>query len=72
MNFNERKRIRSERFNKYVFGWKQRNCTACSGSGRYDDNGSPRCSACNGTGKEKYRDESLQVGDSTVQSKKTN
>lgn len=25
-------------------------CIACSGSGYYDDNGSPPCAACNGTG----------------------
>lgn len=25
-------------------------CTACSGSGRYDHNGSPKCGCCNGTG----------------------
>jgi hypothetical protein len=25
-------------------------CTACSGSGYYDHNGSPRCGACNGNG----------------------
>ena len=27
-------------------------CVACSGSGRYDSTGSPKCSACNGTGKQ--------------------
>lgn len=26
-------------------------CTACSGSGRYDHNGSPKCGQCQGTGK---------------------
>ena len=25
-------------------------CIACSGSGYYDDNGSPPCGSCNGTG----------------------
>lgn len=27
-------------------------CGACSGSGRYDHNGSPACGACDGTGKQ--------------------
>lgn len=39
---------------KYIYGWKQRPCSACGGSGRYDDNGSPKCDVCNGTGKETY------------------
>lgn len=30
-------------------------CKACSGSGYYDDNGSPKCSECNGTGLESSR-----------------
>lgn len=33
-------------------GRKLVECSACSGSGRYDHNGSPKCGACNGTGKE--------------------
>lgn len=32
-------------------GRKRVTCSACSGSGRYDHNGSPKCGACNGTGK---------------------
>jgi hypothetical protein len=39
----------------YVYGWRQKDCTACSGSGRYDSHGSPKCGACNGKGKETYR-----------------
>jgi hypothetical protein len=39
----------------YVYGWRQKDCTACSGSGRYDSHRSPKCGTCNGTGKEKYR-----------------
>lgn len=27
-------------------------CSACGGSGRYDNDGSPPCGACNGTGRE--------------------
>ena len=28
-------------------------CGACSGSGHYDDNGSPKCGACQGLGVER-------------------
>jgi DnaJ-class molecular chaperone len=55
MNFRERKQERTEYFMRYIFGWKIRNCGACSGSGRYDHDGSPKCGACEGTGKETYR-----------------
>lgn len=27
-------------------------CTACNGSGRYDNTGSPPCGACNGSGRQ--------------------
>lgn len=53
--FNERKQARKEYHDKYVKGWKQRPCTACNGSGRYDNNGSPKCGSCDGTGKEFYK-----------------
>lgn len=53
--FQERKAERKEHFEKYVKGWKLVPCTACNGSGRYDHNGSPKCSSCNGTGKERVR-----------------
>ena len=57
MDFKERKQKRTEYFEKYVKGWKQRPCTSCNGSGYYDYNGSPKCSNCNGTGKEKHKPE---------------
>lgn len=57
MNWAERKKSRTERFEKYVKGWKLRRCTACSGSGYYDSNGSPPCGACDGTGKERVSPE---------------
>ncbi len=57
MDFRERKKRRKEYLEKYVFGWKLKECTACSGSGRYDHNGSPKCGGCDGTGKERYRPE---------------
>jgi DnaJ-class molecular chaperone len=56
VTFHERKKERTEYYMRFVFGWKQRPCTACNGSGRYDHNNSPRCGGCNGTGKERYKD----------------
>ena len=53
--FHERKAERTEYYNRFVFGWKQRKCTACNGSGYYDHNGSPYCGACDGTGRDTYR-----------------
>lgn len=49
------KQRRREHYEQHIAGWKKRVCTACSGSGRYDHNGSPKCGACNGTGKERYK-----------------
>lgn len=39
----------------FVFGWKQRDCTACNGSGHYDSNDSPSCGGCDGSGKETFK-----------------
>jgi hypothetical protein len=55
--FHERKAERSAYFHRFVYGWKQRPCTACNGSGYYDNDGSPACGACDGTGKEAYKPE---------------
>lgn len=52
-SFKERK----EYYEKYIKGWKKRNCIACNGSGYYDNNNFPSCSACDGTGKETYKPE---------------
>lgn len=60
MNFHERKKQRKEWFFRFRFGWKERPCGACSGSGYYDYHGSPKCSACAGTGRERYRDPQLK------------
>jgi DnaJ-class molecular chaperone len=59
MTFHERKEERRDYFMKYVYGWKQRPCSACNGSGRYDSDGSPACGGCDGTGKEKYKPEQV-------------
>lgn len=53
--FLKRKQARKEYYEKYIKGWKQRPCSACSGSGIYDHKGSPPCTACDGTGKEFYK-----------------
>lgn len=55
MDFKERKRLRTQKFERDIKGWKLRPCTACMGSGHYDHNGSPKCGSCNGTGKERYK-----------------
>lgn len=55
MTFAERKKERTEYYEKHVKGWKLRDCSACSGSGYYDHDGSPACGACDGTGKERYK-----------------
>lgn len=54
-SFHERKAVRTEHFWRYSYGWRQRACGACNGSGRYDHNGSPPCGACGGSGPERYR-----------------
>ena len=49
--FAERKAERTKYFDKYAKGWAKVKCVACNGSGRYDHDGSPKCSGCDGTGK---------------------
>lgn len=55
MSFKKRKEERTKKYFDENYKMKLRNCSACSGSGKYC--GRP-CGACNGTGKERYRDES--------------
>jgi len=57
MNFQQRKQERKDYYEKFVKGWKKVKCTACNGSGRYDNDGSPPCGACEGTGKVKEKPE---------------
>jgi hypothetical protein len=45
MNFKERKTYRKDYYLRFVYGWKLRPCTACSGSGYYDHKNSPKCGA---------------------------
>lgn len=60
MTFHQRKAHRTQLYFRFVYGWKQRKCRACNGSGYYDHNGSPECGACDGTGKEVYRDPNVK------------
>lgn len=53
--FRERKQARTEHYFAFVYGWRQRDCCACAGTGYYDNDGSPPCGGCEGTGKESYR-----------------
>lgn len=55
--FHERKAHRTQYYLRFVHGWKQRVCSACAGSGRYDASGSPTCSACAGSGRERFKPE---------------
>lgn len=56
----ERKQKRTEWFFKYVYKNKLVTCTACNGSGYYDNTDqhgrTPECSSCEGTGKTKERE----------------
>lgn len=54
LSFQERKKLRTQYYEKWVKGWKLTACLACNGTGYYDHDGSPKCSSCNGTGKERY------------------
>ena len=52
--YHIRKEQRRKRYQDNL-GYIKRKCTACNGSGYYDNHGSPKCSACKGTGKERYK-----------------
>lgn len=54
LSFLDAKARRTQEYLRDSFGWKLRTCTACSGSGYYDHNGSPKCRSCNGSGRETY------------------
>lgn len=52
--WQERKRERSIKYWRR-HGVGEETCTACSGSGYYDHNGSPACGGCEGTGRRRGR-----------------
>ena len=52
--YHERKQKRTKAF-MAKHGKKLIKCTACSGSGYYDNTGNPKCSACGGLGKVRQR-----------------
>lgn len=51
MDWIARKKARKEHYQRFVMGKKFVTCTACNGSGHYDNDKSPPCACCNGTGK---------------------
>lgn len=55
MGFRERKAERTERYFRFIYGWVLKPCVGCSGSGYWDNDGSPPCSSCGGTGKVRVR-----------------
>lgn len=59
--FQERKKERTEYFFRFIYGMKLRTCSACNGTGRYDNTGSPRCGACGGSGRETYEGEKREI-----------
>ena len=60
-SYQKRKQERKKHFEDNVMFWKEVTCTACSGTGYYDSNKSPKCDSCNGTGKKKAPPEKLKV-----------
>ncbi len=60
-DFHTRKQERKIRYEKHIKGWKQRPCSACNGSGRYDSTDSPECGGCEGTGKERYKNDICKI-----------
>ena len=55
MSFLQRKAERTKHFYANVYRHKQQYCSACSGSGKYDHDGSPECGCCDGTGITTYQ-----------------
>ena len=48
--------------NKREIQFRRNVCSACSGSGHYDNDGAPPCSSCNGTGKGEKESQMLENG----------
>jgi len=63
MKFRERKAWRTDYYMRFIKDWKLRKCSACSGSGYYDNDGSPKCGACDGSGRERYKPDIIKDGD---------
>lgn len=53
-DYQKRKEQRRKQYQSQL-GKKLVYCTACSGSGYYDNYGSPACGGCNGTGRTRQR-----------------
>lgn len=55
LTWKQYKKIRRDYYLKYIKGNKLIICSACNGSGQYDDSNNPKCSSCNGKGKIRER-----------------
>ena len=60
LTFHERKEQRRIE-NQATYGLKLVTCGACSGSGYYDNTGSPACGWCGGSGKTRESREPLRL-----------
>ena len=49
------KALRAAHWYRFKFGHRLCDCGACSGSGYYDNDGSPDCGCCEGSGKEWFK-----------------
>ena len=45
---------RAQYYFQHIYGFRETACGACSGSGIYDNTGSPPCGCCEGTGVETF------------------
>ena len=56
-DFKSRKAARTAYYKRFIEGWKLIPCSACNGSGWYDNTDKhgrqPKCGCCEGTGKER-------------------
>lgn len=55
MTWADRKRQRIEHFWRHKYRFQQRKCSACNGSGKYDDGRGRDCGGCDGTRDERVR-----------------
>ena len=55
MTFHERKRKRTAHYLANIYMHKLVTCTACNGSGYYDNSDGSHCGGCDGTGRERKK-----------------
>ena len=61
MNYQSRKEARTKTYQQKML-MVTHTCVACSGSGRYDGTGSPKCGSCEGSGVEEMTLQSAIAG----------